>query len=266
MRMNVVIEACAFLLMATAIAVSQDNGTPKPDASAREACRYFDRPIDYWRSGGSAKPAPKLEREPHSISGRVEFRENVWAQPIKTPDGSWVVYVPPPAVLDFLESPTEESAKAYLTWKNQQAERLKQAMALLARVRGDSDSGKAEEPKEPTTPGPDPESSRSSFVITYFHQEKCQHCVAQDAVLAQWLRKHPEGKLDLVERGDRPELWKEKQIRGTPTLILSDPASGKSDVLVGLRSLEALNEGLARLRHRPPGASEKKSSTKEKTE
>jgi glutaredoxin len=265
MRIGSLIGALPLLLAAARMGLAQETVGPKPEA--QEVRRYFDRPIDYWKTGGRKdKPASASDGEPRPVPGRIEIRENVWAQPIKTPDGSWAIYVPPPAILNFLEHPTEESAKAYLAWKKEQAEKMNLAIALLARVREETGREKSDETGEAAQREPKAEASSTPFQITYFHQKQCPHCTAEDAVLAEWLKKHPEAKIDLVERGNRPELWKEKEIRGTPTMILADPESGKSETLVGFRTLEALEVGLSRLRLKRPEGPERVRTSKEKSE
>src|SRR5436190_405346 len=93
-------------------------------------------PIDFW---GKGPPAEKNTAGAPAVAevgpGKILLRETVWAQPIRTPDGNWMLYVPPKPILDFLENPTEETAKAYLAWKKEQAEKLGRAMLLLGRLK-----------------------------------------------------------------------------------------------------------------------------------
>jgi glutaredoxin len=200
--------------------------------------RYFGKPVDLWNAGLKLEtPAPPPLSNPEAAPGRVAIRENVWAQPVRTPDGSWLIYTPPKQVLDFLESPSEETARAYLAWKAEQGEKLRKAMLLLAQVRAHEPPGAAAQPAPPGLP----------FKVTYFKKPSCPHCVTQDAVLASWLPRRPSGSLEVLLPGDRPELWKAYQVRGTPTLVIQAVGQGREEVLVGLQPEAALEASLSRL-------------------
>lgn len=214
--------------------------------------RYFTKPVDFWKTEAVRALKPSSTASSESAPARMAVRENVWAQPIRTPDGSWMIYVPPKQVLDFLETPTEETARAYLAWKAEQTAKLREAMVLLAKMK--TPTGEAlERPggKPPIKPAP----SDTSFRITYFKKPSCPHCVSQDGVLSEWLARRPQGKLDVVLPGDRPELWKAYQVRGTPTLILESPTQARKEILVGFHSEAALEESLAKLVHAQTGPS-----------
>jgi hypothetical protein len=176
--------------------------------------------------------------------GRILVRETVWAQPIRTPDGNWMLYVPPKPILDFLENPTEEAAKAYLAWKKEQAEKLGRAMLLLGRLKDPPAPAKAD------TAGPKSEEARkeesTGASLIYFKKPTCPHCVSQDGILGQWLPKHSDLRLQIVLPGELPELWKSYAVRGTPTLVLQ-AADGKEEVLVGLQSEARLDAALKRI-------------------
>ena len=208
--------------------------------------RYFTRPLDLWNAGLTYDAAPQSSGEVESLPPRVAVRENIWAQPIRTPDGNWMIYVPPKQVLNFLESPSEETAKAYLSWKQEQTDKLKKAMMLLARLREPGATVPAADvPIE--APGKKALPPDFPFRITYFKKPSCPHCVSQDAVLAEWQKRRPGGKVDIVLPGDRPELWKAYGVRGTPTLVVEAGTGDRKEILVGLQSEEALEAVLARL-------------------
>ena len=225
---------------------------PKGQIAKEGPGRYFSVPVDFWKAGITLKSPPQLlPATPETAPTRVAIRESVWAQPIRTPDGNWMVYVPPKQVLDFLETPSEESARAYLAWKAEQTEKLRHAMLLLAKMK---DASASPSPQE--APGGKAAAKAAPpdfpFRVTYFKKPSCPHCVSQDAILAEWLTRRSAGKLEVVLPGDRPELWKTYQVRGTPTLVLEAEARGRKEVLVGLQSDEALEATLARLALPPP--------------
>ena len=220
-------------------ATAQEGPAEKP---GNEAGRYFARPLDLWKAGLSFGPAPQPSIEADPLPSRVALRESVWAQPIRTPDGTWMIYVPPKQVLDFLESPSEETAKSYLHWKQVQAEKLKKAMELLAQVKDPAAAGPAAEAASPTAAAEISSTSRDRpYRITYFKRPSCPHCVSQDVVLAEWLKRRPAGTLNIVTPGDRPELWKSYSVRGTPTLVVEVPSRNRKEILVGLQSADALD-------------------------
>jgi glutaredoxin len=198
-------------------------------------------PIDFWGKGISHE-TPK-SAAPTLLAGptRIQVRESVWAEPIQTPDGSWMLYVPPKAVLDFLEDPSEGSAKVYLAWKREQAEKLGRAMAMLAKVK--AASAPKIQGKGTDEEGPSAQGQAGPATLVYFKKPSCPYCVSQDAVLAGWLPKHPEVRLDVVLPGERPELWKEAGVPGTPTLLLRQ-GGGEDIHLVGLKQEADLESAL----------------------
>ena len=219
----------------------------RQDESPRnDSARFFRKPVDLWNAGLAIVQLPSSPGAEEALPSRVAIRGNVWAQPIRTPDGSWMIYVPPKHVLDFLENPSEGTAKAYLDWKREQTEKLRKAMELLTRIKGSeapaSGAVNASDPAKPTAAPPG-----FPFRMTYFKKSACPHCVSQDAVLAGWLKHRPEGKLEVLLPGEREELWKAFDVRGTPTLVLEGGSPARKVVLIGLQGEVALETVLGRL-------------------
>jgi hypothetical protein len=218
------------------------------DTAKETPGRYFSKPVDLWKTGRSLTSPPQHVDSSDTAPERVAVRENVWAQPIRTPDGSWMIYVPPKQVLDFLEAPSEATARAYLSWKAEQSQKLRHAMTLLAQVKDAMEAPleASNEASAKLAPQDFP------FRITYFKKASCPHCVSQDAVLTEWLTRRSLGKVDVVLPGERPELWKAYQVGGTPTLILEAGSESRKEVLVGFQSEAALEMTLAKLAFTPP--------------
>lgn len=224
-------------------ATAQERSSEK---TQNASSRYFTRPLDLWNAGLSYDPAPRTLGEAESLPPRVAVRESIWAQPIRTPDGNWMIYVPPKQVLNFLENPSEETAKAYLSWKQEQTDKLKKAMMLLARVREPGAAvPAADAPAESVVKRVSPPDF--PFRITYFKRPSCPHCVSQDAILTEWQKRRPGGKVHIVLPEDSPELWKAYGVRGTPTLVVEVGSRDRKEILIGLQSEEALEAVLARL-------------------
>lgn len=238
----------AFFLCLSVAQANEAKGQEAPSDGPKEGGghRYFSKPVDLWKSGTSLAPAHHARETSDPAPERVAVRENVWAQPVRTADGSWMIYVPPRQVLDFLETPTEESARAYLAWKAGQTEKLRKAMVLLAKLKDsappDSVNASSDEGRAATAAPQD-----LPFKITYFKKPSCPHCVSQDQVLSVWLARRPFGQLEVVQPGEQPDLWKAYQVRGTPTLVLEVDGHTRKAVLMGLQSAEALEAALANL-------------------
>lgn len=234
-------------LVSVVLLASPGRGTAQEataEAPKQAVGRYFGKPVDFWRTGTSLPTKPHSAATGEPGPSRLAVRENVWAQPIRTPDGNWIIYVPPKQVLDFLESPTEETARAYLAWKAEQTAKLRDAMVLLAKMKP-AKGEPLEAPSDKPTIKPAP--ADTSFRITYFKKPSCPHCVSQDAILTEWLARRTLGRLDVVLPGEQPQLWKDYQVRGTPTLVLEASSQSRKVVLVGLQSENALEAALAKL-------------------
>jgi hypothetical protein len=233
-------------------ALAQESGGDPPAGTDGKVQNRLSAPIDFWGKGSSNEKPKSAPSGAEVGPGRIQIRETVWAQPVRTPDGAWMLYVPPKPILDFLENPTEETAKAYMAWKSDQAQKIGRAMLLLGRLKekdatrelGKGDAGEAS-PEEPDGTAP---------TLIYFKKPTCPHCVSQDAVLAQWLPKHAGIRLGVVLPEERPELWKAYGVRGTPTLVLRS-GTGKEEVLVGLKTEPELDAALKRIGAPSPEAS-----------
>jgi hypothetical protein len=226
-------------------AYAQEAVGERPAGRAGGIQSRLSAPIDFWGKGLSAEK-PKVETLVSEVGpAKIQIRESVWAQPVQTPDGSWMLYVPPKPVLDFLENPTEGTAKAYLAWKGEQAEKLARAMALLGQVKA-ANTNPAKVEVVPAEAGPEGDQAARSVTLVYFKKPSCPHCISQDQVLTQWLPRHPEIRTEPVLPGERPELWKAYGVRGTPTLVLRSEA-GKEEVLVGMTPQPQLEAAIRRV-------------------
>ena len=231
------------LILSSGPASAQERQGENP---RNDSARFFRKPVDLWNAGLPIVQRPSSPSTEEAQPSRVAIRENVWAQPIRTPDGSWMIYVPPKQVLDFLESPSEGTAKAYLGWKRDQTEKLKKAMELLARLKdSEGPATVGENASDATKPPGAP--SGFPFRMTYFKKPACPHCISQDEVLAGWLKLRSQGKLEILLPGEREELWKAFDVRGTPTLVLEGGSPPRKVVLVGLQTEAALEAMLGRL-------------------
>jgi hypothetical protein len=253
------------LLLWAAQSPPEGSAPPGSQAEADSGNRFFRMTIDFWKTGPRKEtPAPRSELAPERA------RETIWAEPIRQPDGSYSLYVPPKPVLAFLENPTPESLKGYLDWKRARAEKLRRAMELLEDYRAKEEALKLEkdgnaktvpdaagtEPpsviraapanvdaaKPATPPGVPP---RAPILVTYFHGKGCPHCTKQDRILAEWLARHPEASVRVLELGESPELWLRHRVRGTPSLLFGEGDDGV--LLEGLSEAARLDQALLEL-------------------
>ncbi len=117
----------------------------------------------------------------------------------------------------------------------------------LPRGATEGDSHLNAEPAQPAK-----EAARTAFTVTYFHRTGCPHCDTQDLVLAGWLKGQPEGKLVVVDFGDKPELWRQYRVRGTPSLVIEAKGSGRPVFLEGLSQETELKQALRESSLPPP--------------
>ena len=205
---------------------------PSPRAEAKNPTQGFFRAegVDFW---GEAKASAEEKSVPAAA------RQSVWAEPIRLPDGRTTIYVPPPAVLGFLEAPSRETARGYLAWQEERAKKLKAAMELLRDLKEEKAKEARQAEASPPAGAPPPPPGASAYEILYFKKPGCPWCARQDAVLAGLLRSRSAIKVRVVGPEEAPELWKRHEVTAVPTLVLSRP-DGTHVKLAGFQSEERL--------------------------
>ena len=193
-----------------------------------------------------------------------------WAQVVRQQDGSYAYHDLPRPLVDVLEDPSPEKIRAYFEWKLRRAEKILRAAEAMKEYRRsvgpppgkgapeEEPGGEAFPPDAAMAKGAEkpPFASRQpsqgpagrAFTVTYFHRAGCHHCDTQDGVLAAWLKDKPEAKLVAIEFGSKPELWRQYNVRGTPSLVIEDQISRKAVFLEGLSREGVLEEALKRSR------------------
>jgi hypothetical protein len=244
--MTALLPLHAFGLLLWAAQSAPASPSEKSDASDPGA-RFFQMTIDFWKSG----PRTAGPRRPESA---IEpLRESIWAEPVRQPDGRFSIYVPPKAVLDFLENPTPESLKGYLDWKRARAEKLRRALELLAEHQAQQEAPSPPPAPPGVAPAPsvrsETQDSAPKVTLTYFHGKGCPHCATQDGTLARWLAAHPEASVRVLELGESPELWLKYRVRGTPSLLLRLPSMDAEVLLEGISDEARLDQALGSIRN-----------------
>jgi hypothetical protein len=232
--------------------------------------RFFDRPIDYWGRGLDFEDESKgAEKDPKRTPGgsAQKAQPTEWGQVVKLPDGTLSYHDLPRPLVDVLENPSPENIRAYFAFRMSKTQKILRAAELMKEYRasvmgqaGDSAApapqappevpkaaGRPEEKPSPPAPPKQPR-NQAPFSVTYFHKQHCPHCDSQDVILAEWLRDKPEAKLEVIEFGMQPELWRAYQVRGTPTLLIEDAGTKRTVFLEGLQRAEALDRKLGECR------------------
>ncbi len=88
------------------------------------------------------------------------------------------------------------------------------------------------------------------FTLTCFLKKGDAMGAAQEAILEQWMKGHPEGLLTKVAADDKAALEQMKyhKIAATPAVLFQESTVGMTQVYLGLQSAERLDSELARLR------------------
>lgn len=226
--------------------------------------RFFDRPIDYWQQGlayesekKTASPGGSIPQEPGS---QRKAPPSEWGQIVKQADGTMAYQELPRPLVDVLEDPSPEKIRAYFEWKLARTQKILRAAQAMKEYRssvpGESPpaaapAGEGRKPL-PASEGPAPSQPaapgkvdyRGPFTVTYFHRGGCPHCDTQDVILSRWLRTRSEGKLVVVDFGEKPELWQKYGVRGTPSLVVEGPIPGSGVFLEGVSQESELEKAL----------------------
>lgn len=251
---------------------SSGTGPKEPPPPVR---RFFDHPIDYWQRGlafeEEKKAAPEKDPRPGATPAVRKPPPSEWGQIVKQADGTSAYQELPRPLVEVLEDPSPEKIRAYFEWKLTRTQKILRAAQAMKEYRGelglatDPQSARAPEvgekpkpggtppppPAPPPQPGPARETPRTPFTLTYFHRAGCSHCDTQDLILASWLKARPEGKLVLVDFGEKPELWQRYRVRGTPSLVLESEGSGRPVFLEGVTPERELEKALEECRVPP---------------
>lgn len=122
-----------FPVLAPADLSAQDVKDGPKDAGRGAFFKKSD--IDFWGTGAKKKQADAATRKKTVGGFDKDLYETVFAEPVQMPDGRYAVYVPPRAVLEFLENPTKESARGYLDWQSTRSRKIATALELLEAVK-----------------------------------------------------------------------------------------------------------------------------------
>lgn len=254
---------CAIVASFPGLAVAQDLGQAQGSEASAPVHRFFDRPVDLWRSG------LELQNAPEKVRGKERVGDD-WGQIVRLPDGQMAYRELPQPLVRLLEDPSPANVRAYFDWRLERTRKILLAAERVKEYRGSQAPGRpgplAQPAPAPLIPKPPPRAERQEGAPTaealtsvlYFHEARCAHCDRQDRVLGPWISDQAAVKLEVVEGGTRPELWRKYRIRGTPSLVFL-PASGGEHVLVeGFADQERLERALKECRNSEPAGTEER--------
>ncbi len=96
----------------------------------------------------------------------------------------------------------------------------------------------------------DVKAAATPFRIIFIYNREDGATAAQEAILEQWMKGHPEGALSKLVSDDKAaqELAQQHKVAATPAVLFLDNSVAISQVSLGMVSIERLDAGLLRLR------------------
>ena len=76
-------------------------------------------------------------------------------------------------------------------------------------------------------------------------------------ILAEWLGRHPEADVHVIETAKKPEILRRLGIRGTPSLLVQNTKTGKTVLLEGLARRDRLDQAATTLKPQGRGSEDR---------
>lgn len=244
----------SWLAMASA-GGAQDEAAARKEPPSKPSFRFFEKPVDLWQTGRGTREGNRTRGDSQTQS---KPPAGDWGQVVRTPSGDLVLRELPEPLVAVLEDPSPENIRAFFEWRLGKARKILKAAQKIKEFRPAMPrEAEMEEKGRPAKPVPTPpaempslpkggvpggSSPKPGVQVTYFHKTGCPPCDAQDGILKEWLKDKPRAGLDIVEFGTQSELWREHQVRGTPSLLIRDPGTGRTAFLEGLSDRRKLDE------------------------
>ena len=141
---------------------------------------------------------------PADISLKNNTQENFWTEPIITPDGKVAVYTPPKLVLEFIENPTQETAKTYYEWNQARIKQIGYAQGILNQYLRNK-----EMKKEPLL-------RRKKPLLVFFLLAGCEMCTREIPVVEQ-IFSRPDIDIKVFGKG-----FTDKELKNFPFPVEND--------------------------------------------
>ena len=158
--------------------------------------------VKFFEDPGKKAPAVK-GKEGNSVSGTTQT-ESMWTEPIASPTGQIFYYTPPKAVLEFVENPTKENARAYLDWNKKRLTAYAKAQAVMEEVMKEEGVAKKNTKTQSRTKGKSvpgitqkqipvrvsPATKISKSKMLYFIDPACKYCRKELPIINAFYNKH----------------------------------------------------------------------------
>ena len=142
------------------------------------------------------KKAPK-----EGIPQEKDKTESMWTEPIVSPTGQIFYYTPPKAVLEFVENPTKENAKAYLAWNQKRLTAYAKAQAVMEEVMREETAKNSTKTKSRTISKKQIPKSKAEIQVVpkaglpkskmlYFIDPACKYCREELPIINAFYSRH----------------------------------------------------------------------------
>lgn len=180
----------------------------------------------------------------------VTTPENLWTEPMVTPDGKISIYTPPIEVKNFLDNPTEETGKVYLDWSMKRLDKITRAGEILQTLTQQLMDNKFDYVK---TYSPDVDLKNVKY-MAFFLLKGCPYCAEQIKNIKKLKERRPDLNIDVFVKNYTHEDFAQLPFTAKPNNDLSDSlgfnkfpttlvedSQGKKSLIPGVLSEDNLN-------------------------
>ncbi len=210
-------------------------------------------PVNFWEEkkvhNETAVPSPTtmVKTEDPML---VAPSENLWTEPMVTPDGKITIYTPPKEVKSFLDNPTEETGKAYLDWSMKRLDKITKAGDILQILTQQLMDNKFDYGK---TYSPDVDLKNVKY-MAFFLLKGCPYCTQQIKNIGKLKERRSDLNIDVFVKNYTHEDLAQLPFTAKPNNDLSDSLGfnkfpttlvednqGKKSLIPGVLSEDILN-------------------------
>ena len=123
----------------------------------------------------------------------TSVKQDLWTEPAISADGKVSYYRPPQVVVDFLENPTMENAKAYVKWNQEKLAKITKAQAVLQEVASEMDLiPPTQSPQEPIITLPKVDTDQKTVNVVFFLLRGCPYCEKEKGLIEDLFKNRPD--------------------------------------------------------------------------
>ena len=145
--------------------------------------------VDYFNMKELKKPdTSKIEAAVDKQEAPVS--QDLWIEPAISADGKVSYYKPPQVVVDFLDNPTTENGKAYLSWNQQKLAKITKAQEVLQELASEMNLIPSSEPPQGasgTIVESDPD--QKPVFAAFFLLKGCPYCEKEKALISEFFNR-----------------------------------------------------------------------------